>query len=218
MNPADPVRSELAVAAARLIAEEGCDYRQAKQRALHEVLGAGADARGVLPDNAEIELELRRHLALYAADTHPALLAALRRTAASVMTQLESFRPHLVGAILNGTATEHSDVELHLFTDSAKDVELHLLNAGIDFDVLDADAAARPAPQEVLGFIVPAREPGLPRTLRRIGVRLQVFDRDAIRTAARLRTSGDGPFPLHPVAAAGRADLSAVRRLLTDAA
>ena len=64
MCPApDTLRIELAAAAARLIAEEGCDYSQAKRRALQAVLGAEATARGVLPDNAEIEHELRRRSA-----------------------------------------------------------------------------------------------------------------------------------------------------------
>jgi predicted nucleotidyltransferase len=88
----------------------------------------------VLPDNTEVEHEVRRHLSLFAATTHPALLAALRRTAAELMRRLADFNPHLVGAVLGGTATEHSDIELHLFSDSAKDVEVALMNAGIDFD------------------------------------------------------------------------------------
>src|SRR4030095_271148 len=134
MSPTtDPLRQEVAVAAARLIAEEGCGYSQAKRRASRMVLGDDAGP-GVLPDNSEIERGLRRYLGLFAADTHPALLAARRRVAAAVMERLEAFNPHLAGAVLNGTATEHSDLELQLYTDSAKDVEMFLLKAGIDFD------------------------------------------------------------------------------------
>jgi hypothetical protein len=214
----DTLRAELAVAAARLIAEEGCDYRQAKRRALQELAGSDADARGVLPDNAQIEDELRRHLGLFAADTHPALLAGLRRTAVSVMQELDAFRPHLVGAVLNGTATKYSDIELHLFTDSAKDVEIALMNAGIDFDAQASDAEQRPAAQECLTFTVPAREAGLPASLRLIGVRLQVFDDDAIRVAPRFRASPTSPFGLHPVAASGRANLASLRRLIAESA
>mgnify|MGYP000494909325 CR=1 FL=1 len=41
--------------AARLIAEEGCDYAQAKRRAVHELVG---DQRtSAVPDNAEVERE-----------------------------------------------------------------------------------------------------------------------------------------------------------------
>jgi hypothetical protein len=214
----DTLRTELAVAAARLIAEEGCDYHQAKRRALQVVVGSDADARGALPDNAEIEHELRRHLSLFAADTHPALIAGLRRTAAFVMEQLDSFQPHLVGAILSGTATEHSDIELHLFTDSAKDVEVALMNAGIDFDVEAGVADQRPAAQECLTFTVKAREDGLPASMRVIGVRLQVFDHSAIRVAPRYRAVSTSEFELHPVAASGRASLTALRRLIEEPA
>jgi hypothetical protein len=211
----DALRSELAVAAARLIADEGMSYGEAKQRALRDVLGDGAEARGALPDNGEIELELRRHLALFAADTHPALLVAMRTLALAWMERLAPFSPHLVGAVLGGTATEHSDIELHLFTDSAKDVEVHLMDAGIDFDADAPDSAARPAPQETLAFTDALRMEG--RTTR-VGVRLHVFDRDAIRVAPRHRAASTPEFALHPVAASGRADSAALRRLLAETA
>ena len=212
----DPLRIELAAAAARLIAEEGCDYSQAKRRALQVVLGVEGAARGALPDNAEIEHELRRHLSVFAADTHPALLRGLRRAALGVMSQLAEFSPHLVGAVLNGTATEHSDIEVHLFTDSAKDVEVFLMNAGIDFDADSGDIRERPAAQERLTFVIDAREAGLPSSLRRIGVRLHVFERDAIRVAPRHRAVASAEFALHPVAAGGRASLAALRQLIDE--
>jgi len=211
----DTLRTELAVAAARLIADEGCDYGQAKRRAVREVLGE-TDARGMLPDNAEIEIELRRHLALYAADTHPALLAGLRRAAAALMERLAAFQPHLVGAVLGGTATEHSDIELHLYTDSAKDVEVHLMDAGIEFEAAEPAGGAHPAPQECLTFVLPGGMVGLPADSAPVGVRLQVHDRDAIRVAPRHRATGTPERPLHPVAASGRADLAALRRLIAE--
>lgn len=211
----EALRTELAAAAARLIAEEGCDYGQAKRRALHDLLG-DSGSRRLLPDNAEIEHELRRHLLLFAADSHPALLAALRRTAADVMARLAAFNPHLVGAVLSGTATEHSDIELHLFTDSAKDVEVHLMESGIEFEAEGADEHDRPLPLERLMFVLPAREPGLPPTLRRVGVRLHVYDRDAIRVAPRHRALATSEFDVHPIAAGGRANLTALRQLIRD--
>jgi len=216
------LRTELAAAAARLIAEEGCDYGQAKRRALHEVLGTHGATRALLPDNAEIEHELRRHLQLFAADTHPALLAALRRTALLLMQQLAEFNPHLVGAVLNGTATEHSDIELQLYTDSAKDVEVELMNAGIDFDASDAHASDGPVAQERLLFLTPVQRgtddsvgAGVPRST---GVCLSIYERDAIRVAPRARTAPAPEFDVHPVAASGRANLAAVQRLVAETA
>jgi hypothetical protein len=51
---------------------------------------------------------------------------------------------------------------------------------------------------------------------RQIGVQLHVYARDAIRVAPRHRDRADPP-DLHPVAAAGRANLGALRRLIEDA-
>ncbi len=217
--PASPdhLRTELAVAAARLIAEEGCDYGQAKRRAARELLGEGPDARGVLPDNAEIERELRRHLRLFAAETHPRLITELRRTAAQVMERLAEFGPHLVGAVLNGTATEHSNIELHLYTDSAKDVEVFLMNAGIDF-IADEGGDQAPAALERLSFVTALDGQSKARDRPRVGVQLHVFETDAIRVAPRYRAQVDEEFELHPIAASGRASLAALRELLRDSA
>lgn len=214
-NRSDPLRTEIAAVAARLIAEEGCDYGQAKRRALRELLGDGADARGAMPDNAEVEQELRRHLRLFEADTHPALLAGLRQTAADLMEKLAEFSPHLVGAVLGGTATAYSDIELHLFTDSAKDVEVFLLNAGIDFDVEPGDSSERSVALECLSFVVSGSSIDA-GSATPIGVRLHVFSRDAIRVAPRHRAAPSAEFELHPVAASGRANLSALRQLIAD--
>src|SRR5258706_11613746 len=120
------LRAEIAASAARLIAEEGIDYGRAKQRAAHQLLGARRNSRSVLPDNAQVESELRRHLQTFAGDTHPALLGALRRLAVQWLGRLAQFNPHVVGSVLNGTATEHSDLHLQLFTDNVKDVEMYL--------------------------------------------------------------------------------------------
>ena len=149
------LRTELAATAARLIAEEGCEYAQAKRRAVQEILGEDA-RRSTMPDNQEVEHELRRYLKLFGGEAHRALLAALRGVAAETMQTLHEFDPHLIGAVLNGTATEHSDIHLQLFVDSAKDVELRLMNLGIDFDVDDGDGDGdRPAALERLNFVVP---------------------------------------------------------------
>lgn len=203
---------EIAAAAARLIAEEGCDYALAKRKAVRAVLGEGEGARAQLPDNALIEAELRRYLQTFAADSQPARLTALRSLALDWMSRLAEFNPHLVGAVLNGTATEHSDVHLHLFTDSVKDVEIALLNAGIAFEV-EAGADEPGGPEEVLQFVVrTARDSGLPA---RVGVSLSVHASDAIRVAARFRSSDP---TLHAVEAAGRANIEMLRTLLAQSA
>lgn len=215
MSADDDLRTEIAATAARLIAEEGCEYGQAKRRAVHELLGT--DRASAVPDNAEVERELRRYLQLFEAQTHPRRLAALRVMASEMMERLAPFEPHLTGAVLNGTATAHSDVHLHLYVDSAKDVEVFLLNAGIEFEVDEGPADERPRMLERLAFVVPAPPSlGLPKHAGQVGFHLHVYPRDAIRVAARNKADRTLEPDLHPVEAAGRASLSALRRLLDD--
>jgi hypothetical protein len=211
----DDLRAEIAATAARLIAEEGCEYAQAKRRAVHEVVGDGRTAS--VPDNGEVERELRRYLQLFEAQTHPRLLAGLRVLAVTTMERLAEFEPHLTGAVLNGTATQHSDIHLHLYVDSAKDVEVFLMNAGVEFDVDDGPRDERPQLLERLSFLLPApRDIGLPAQADRIGVHLHVYPRDAVRIASRHKADRALEPALHPVEASGRASLAAVRRLLED--
>ena len=211
----DDLRAEIAATAARLIAEEGCEYAQAKRRAVHEIIGDGRTS--AIPDNAEVERELRRYLQLFEAQTHPKLLAGLRVLARAMMERLADFEPHLTGAVLNGTATQHSDIHLLLYVDSAKDVEVFLMNAGVEFDVGDGPPDERPQMLERLAFVMPApRDIGLPRQLGQVGFHLHVYPRDAIRVAARQKADRALEPQLHPVEASGRASLPAVRRLLED--
>jgi len=210
------LRTEVAATAARLIAEEGCEYAQAKRRAVHEVLGESANRRTLMPDNSEVEHELRRYLKLFGGGEHRVLLAALRGIAAETMQTLHEFDPHLIGAVLNGTATEHSDIHLQLFVDSAKDVELRLINLGIEFEVEDGESDERPAALERLTFVMPKARSVDSRRI--IGVSLHVFERDAIRVAARHRRDIAGDDEIHPIEAAGRANLAALQRLIKESA
>jgi hypothetical protein len=129
------VRHEIAMRAARLIAEDGLDYAGAKRRAARELLGRDRPGLEHLPDNAMVEAEVRAYQSLYQGDTQPQRLADLRQLALRIMDRFERFSPVLIGAVANGTAGEHSDIHLQLYCDSAKDVEMQLLNDGIDFDV-----------------------------------------------------------------------------------
>jgi hypothetical protein len=214
MNPSAPrgddVKTAIAAAAARAIAEDGCDYATAKRRAAREVLGEGASARGGVPDNALVESELRRYLRLFAADSQPAELACLRRMALRLMRRLQAFDPHLVGAVLNGTATAHSCIRLNLYTDSAKDVEIFLLNEGVGFEVREAGPEA-PMTQELLDLTVRAEASG--PLAGRVAVTLAVMDPVALRVAPSGRSRD---ADLHPVERAGRAGVPMLEQLLAQ--
>ena len=131
---ADPVRREVALVAARLVAESGLDYGSAKRKAVEELFDGSAPPRGAMPDTAEIDEALREHLALFD-DAHPARVERMRAVALALMRRLADFQPYLTGAVWKGIVAEHAPIHLQLFHDDVKDVEIRLLNDGLQFDV-----------------------------------------------------------------------------------
>ena len=143
----------IAVAAARLIVEEGMEYGAAKRRAARDL---GVNARnGELPGNDEIEDEVRAYLNLFHADTQPVELAELRRIAALWMEKLAPFRPHLTGAVWRGTATRLNSIFIDLFCDDSKSAEIALIDQRIDYDVSSIDGP-RGRVLDVLNLHVPS--------------------------------------------------------------
>jgi len=128
---ANPIRERVAQLAAQLMHEHGIqDFALAKRKAARQL---GIAEAHHLPGNIEIETALKDYLALFHHDTHPAVLRQLREIAIETMEMLRDFNPYLTGAVLNGTANEHSDIQIELYTDNEKEVELYLLNQGIQF-------------------------------------------------------------------------------------
>ncbi|WP_102284668.1 hypothetical protein [Ottowia massiliensis] len=191
---------EIAAAAARLVVEEGLDYGAAKRRAVKEL---GAPARAALPDNDAVQEQVRAYLALFRADTQPAELLALRELALTWMQRLAEFRPHLTGAVWNGTATRLSDVYLQLFCDDPKSAEIALINQGVAFDARQV-RGFRGEMVDALSFSVFCSGLG-----EHVGVHLMIHDHDDVRGA--LKPAADG----RPA----RGDEQALRaRMLEDAA
>ena len=121
-------RSHIAHLAARLMAEDGIeDYALAKRKAARQ---AGAPDTRELPTNEEIDAALRTYQQIYHQEEHRARLRALRETALRAMQELAQFNPYLTGSVLNGNAGKYADINLQLFTDSAKAVELYLIDRG----------------------------------------------------------------------------------------
>ncbi len=133
---------EIAIAAARLVVEEGMEYPAAKRRAARD-LGRRSTRQAELPSNEQVEDEVRSHIDLFCADTQPAELQALREVAVLWMQRLAEFRPYLGGAVWRGTATKLSAVHLDLYCDDPKAAEIMLVNAGVDYDVGSIERAGR---------------------------------------------------------------------------
>ena len=135
MKGMDRIRQMIAIEAARLMYEEGIrEYRDAKRKAASRFGSEKALCLGShLPSNAEIHHEFRRLLELQEEEVLPERLFRLRLLALKVMELLAPFLPCLVGSVLNGTATERSDIDLHLFAQSPEEVEAFLNQREVSF-------------------------------------------------------------------------------------
>ncbi|CAJ0729277.1 MAG: UDP-N-acetylmuramate--alanine ligase [Ralstonia sp.] len=212
------VREEIAVTAARMIAEDGVDYATAKRKAARQVLGTESRAPGEwLPDNEQVETEVREYQALFQAESQPRVLALLRRIALVLMEGLAIHNPYLAGAVFNGTASEHSDIHLQVFCDSPKDVAIFLLNAGVDFETTESAHFAGRDEVETLSFLWRGQWPAEPesrelaRQLRAetgtpVGVHIALYDMNDVRGARRADATGKTQ----------RGDAAAVRALLSQ--
>jgi hypothetical protein len=126
---AEDMRKALAQEAARIMAEHGIeDYLQAKRKAADRL---GVHDVSVLPKNVEIEAALRAHQRLFGRESHDHSLMEQRRVALKTMRLLAEFNPRLVGSVLTGTATDYSDINLHLFADASETVAIRLLDIGV---------------------------------------------------------------------------------------
>lgn len=191
----DTIKREIAAVAARLVVEEGLEYGPAKRRAVREM---GLPTRTGLPNNDEVEAEVRDYIALFCADTQPRELQALRQLALEWMQRLEAFRPHLGGAVWHGTATRLSDVYIQLFCDDCKSAEIALIDHHVDYE-----------PRMVTGFhgeqVEALSVHAMSRELgEEIGVHLLVYDLDDLRGALKPDAQGRTP----------RGNLAALRRLM----
>jgi len=124
-------RSRIAYLAARLMAEDGIeDYALAKRKAARQ---AGMPETRELPTNEEVEEAFRIYQQIYHQDEHRNRLRVLRETAVRAMREFARFNPHLTGSVLNGNAGKYADVNLQLFTDNEKAVELYLIDRRIPY-------------------------------------------------------------------------------------
>ena len=192
------LRAEIAAVAARLIAQDGADYASAKRKAALQVLGAD-DGANLLPDNVQIEQEVRHYQALFLGATQPARLLALRTAALQVMDALAEFSPYITGAVLNGSAGEHDDIHLQLFADSAKEVEIYLLNRNVTLDISETPhfKGARFDPVETVSFLWHGE-----------GVHAELYEKHDLRGALKARADGRPQ----------RADSAALRQLMATEA
>lgn len=183
-NPNDDlqqVRARIAATAARMIAQDGADYLTAKTKAARQVLGVDRPSPNYLPDNMQVEDEVRRYQALFQGPAQASRLKHLRGIALDAMEMLADFNPYLCGAVLNGTAGEHDDIHLQLFADSAKEVEIWLLNRNVNIELSETPhfKGGRHDPVETVSF-----------TWHKEVVHAELYEMDDLRGALKPRADG----------------------------
>ena len=178
-NKQTGTRARIAAAAARLMAEDGIDdFALAKRKAAKQLGAVDAQA---LPGNDEIEAELRAYLALYQAEEHPQRVVELREIALDAMRTLQRFNPYLTGPVLKGIAGPYAEIELQLFPDSVKEVEIFLLDRNLTYATQEGRRYAGDRPHGVSVLTLSWR--GVP-------LRLSIFDARDERLALKTSQAG----------------------------
>ena len=175
------LRAEIALVAARMVAQDGADIDTARRKAARQVLGVNQPVPNMMPDDIQVEDEVRKYLALFGGPDHSERLAQLRATALQVMEALADFNPYITGPVLQGTAGEHDDIHLQLFADSAKEVQIYLLNRNVNIEISETPhfKGGRHAPVETVSF------PWMKET-----VHAQLFEYQDLRGALKPRADG----------------------------
>jgi len=126
--------AHIAAVAARLMAEDGLDdVELAKRKAAHQLnlpewIG--------LPTSQAVYDALRTHQAIFHDVEQRERIIAMRTEALFWMDLLADFHPYLTGSVLEGTAGRFAMIDILLYPDSDKDVELFLLNRDIAYEFI----------------------------------------------------------------------------------
>lgn len=128
------IRQLIAQQAAKLIAERGInDFDVAKKKAA-KMLGVCLLQSGALPNREEILAELTLHQRLFPDEIRLSHLQTLRQKALRTMQILKAFQPHLVGMVLDGSATMHTPVHLQVVAQTCEEIMIHFINLKIPYD------------------------------------------------------------------------------------
>lgn len=124
-------RRAIAALAARLMAEGGRDLATARRKAAAKLQVADESA---WPANDEVEAALREHQRLFMAGVQPRALLRRREAALEAMAFFQAFDPRICGPVLDGSADQHSPVELHLHAEPPEAIALFLHEQRIPAD------------------------------------------------------------------------------------
>src|ERR1700689_5191277 len=129
------LRQEIALEAARLMYERvESEYFTAKRKAAKR-LCRGNVKPSDLPSNSEIRDQVQLFARLHKGDRRTQHLREMRLEALHFMRLLRTFRPRLIGSVMTGHVRKGSDIDLHVFSDSAALVTDLLEKEGYQYDI-----------------------------------------------------------------------------------
>ncbi len=189
------IRRLLIREAARLMYEEGVEqYFDAKKIAAKRILGKQIRD---LPSNGEISDELYQLSMFHKGEELSTTLFEMRLLAMDVMEHLDSFSPRLIGSVSTGRIRQGSDIDLHIFTDSLEEFQLHLENLNWQYHLKQIWIEKGGRPLEYTHVYLDLEFP----------VELSVYPTNDIKIRGRSSTDGK---PIH------RLSISALRNILMN--
>jgi hypothetical protein len=129
------LRQAIALEAARLMYERvESEYYTAKRKAAKRLCRRGVKPAD-LPSNAEIRDQIQVFARIHEGDKRTANLRDMRLEALRLMRLLRAFRPRLIGSVMTGHVRKGSDIDIHVFSDSAHLVTDLLAQEGLQYDL-----------------------------------------------------------------------------------
>src|SRR5256886_7991943 len=129
------LRQGIALEAARLMYERvESEYYTAKRKAAKRVCRQQVKPED-LPSNAEIREQIQLFARIHEGEKRTQHLREMRLEALRLMRLLPQFRPRLIGSVMTGHVRKGSDIDIHLFTDSAGLITDLLEQEGMQYDV-----------------------------------------------------------------------------------
>ncbi len=129
------LRQAIALEAARLMYERvESEYYTAKRKAAKRLCRQGVKPQD-LPSNCEIREQIQAFARIHEGNNRTEHLREMRLEALRLMRSLRAFRPRLIGSVMTGHVRKGSDIDIHVFSDSAGLITHLLESEGYQFDV-----------------------------------------------------------------------------------
>src|SRR5438094_532058 len=129
------LRQAIALEAARLMYQRvESEYFTAKRKAAKRLCRRGVKPED-LPSNAEIREQIQVFARIHEGDRRTEQLRDMRLEALRLMRRLRACRPRLIGSVMTGHVRKGSDVDIHVFSDSAGLITDLLGQHGYQYDL-----------------------------------------------------------------------------------